>query len=170
MDGISFKEEASGTNAVALSMKLKKAVYTLPQHHYCTFLNNKYIYSRPLLINGTLLASIAILSQYKSINKELIAVYELLHHCIINDLTYDRESKKTLSPQCSGLNQKQREILLLFASGMTDKAVAIEKNVCMDTIKYHKKNIFKKLDATSTVQAVVQAIKQDLIKVDQIKF
>jgi DNA-binding CsgD family transcriptional regulator len=170
-EGMSFKEESSGCNAVALSIKLKKEVYTLPQEHYCSFLGNSFIYAKPIKINSDTLAYLAIYTKDIPIGRELLAISELLNHCIKNRFALEREQpEKSIDSNCRSLTDRQREALLMFASGMTDKAAALEMKVCFDTIKYYKKNIFKKLNVNCTVQAVSKAIKLNIISADQIKF
>ncbi len=164
---MSFAEKSSGTNAVALSLALKKEVYTLPQHHYCAFLGANYIYSKPLMLNDNLMSCLVLITCNKIIEKELIAVIQLLEQCIVNELICRKPITQTTTGKVS-LSSKQINVLLMLAGGLTDKAVSIELNVCYDTIKYHKKNIFEKLNANCTVQAVVKAIKENLISVDEI--
>lgn len=168
---MSFKEESCGCNAVALSIKLKKEVYTLPQEHYCSFLGNSHIHSKPIEISSDTLAYLAIYTKDIAIKRELLAISELLIHCMKNGLVLEREQpqKSITLNYCTDLSDKQREALLLFASGMTDKAAALEMKVCFDTIKYYKKIIFKKLNVNCTVQAVSKAIKLNIISADQIK-
>lgn len=168
-EGMSFLEESCGTNAVAISRMLKKDVYTIPQHHYCSFLEEIHICSKPLLFNGNIHAYIVLFTQNQTISKELLAICELLRQCIKYELSGSlEEQNQSTSGSKISLNRRQREILLLFASGMTDKAVAIERKICIDTVKYHKKNIFNKLNATCTIQAVMKAIKQNIISIEEI--
>lgn len=68
------------------------------------------------------------------------------------------------------LTGKQVQILELLASGKTDNAVAIEMGRSLDTIRYHKKNIFNILSAGCTVEAIVKALKLNLISLDHVDF
>jgi DNA-binding CsgD family transcriptional regulator len=167
---MSFAENCAGTNAISLSIKLKKEVYTLPEHHYCTFLGNSHIYARPIFLTGSITAYLAFFSHGRPIAKELVALSALLGQCVENALLL-KDGRQYVQDTfgVARLSGRQREVLLLLARGMTDKAAAIELNVCYDTVKYHKRNIFKILDADCTVQAVVKAIKQHQISTDEIE-
>lgn len=66
------------------------------------------------------------------------------------------------------LNKRQKEVLIGLAKGMTVYEISRELGISEDTIRFHKRNIFDKLDAHCTVQAVVKAIKQNHIKLSDI--
>ena len=76
------------------------------------------------------------------------------------------ESNK--NPLFKMLSKRQKEVLVGLAKGMTVYEISRQLGVSEDTIKFHKKNIFNKLDANCTVQAVIKAIKQDYIKLSDI--
>lgn len=66
------------------------------------------------------------------------------------------------------LNIRQKEVLVRLAKGMTVYSISKELGISEDTVRFHKKNIFDKLDVNCTVQAVVKAIKQNYIKLSDI--
>lgn len=66
------------------------------------------------------------------------------------------------------LNKRQKEVLLRLAKGMTVYEISKEMGISEDTVRFHKKSIFDKLDAHCTVQAVIKAIKQNYIKLSDI--
>lgn len=168
-EGISFAEESVGTNAIAISMKLKKAVYTLPQHHYCDFLRASHIYCSPLRADGKILSYLVITTTEKSIMKEMIAITELLKYQIINEFKkYESQTTSVSINSYIRLSDSQLSVLKLLAKGLTDKAAGFEIGLSFDTIKYHKKNIFKKLNAKCTLEAVMKALKLNLISIDEI--
>jgi DNA-binding CsgD family transcriptional regulator len=168
-EGISVAEESIGTNAIAISMKLKKAVYTLPQHHYCDFLRALHIYCSPLWANGKMLSYLAIITFEKSIKKEMLAITDLLRYQIINEFkNYEFLASSMPEKSYIRLSDSQLSVLKLLAKGLTDKAAGIESGLSFDTIKYHKKNIFKKLDAKCTLEAVMKALKLNLFSLDEI--
>ena len=160
-------EESSGTNALSISMKLKKAVITLPQHHYCKFLSKVHLFSTPLWLSYNSVVYILLAALNQPIKKELMAITGLLGYQIVSE--YMDRTKKVIS-SCKKeqvkLNKKQLAVLQLLANGMTDKAVAAEMGLSFDTIKYHKKNIFRKLNVNCTIEAVVKAIKLNLIDIE----
>lgn len=168
-EGSSFVEESIGTNAIAISMKLKKAVYTLPQHHYCDFLRTSHIYCTPLWTNEKILGYLAITTTDKSVKKEMFAITELLRYQIINEFKKFEFLKPLVSENIFiRLSDSQLRVLKFLAKGLTDKAVVLESGLSFDTIKYHKKNIFKKLNAKCTLEAVIKAFKLNLISIDEI--
>ena len=66
------------------------------------------------------------------------------------------------------LNLKQRHLLKLLASGYTEEAAAFELNISQSTVKYHKKKIFNKLKVDCTVRAILEALKMNLLSMDDI--
>jgi len=77
-------------------------------------------------------------------------------------------SESNKNPLFKMLSKRQKEVLVWLAKGMTVYEISRQLGVSEDTIKFHKKNIFNKLDANCTVQAVIKAIKQDYIKLSDI--
>jgi len=63
-------------------------------------------------------------------------------------------------------SRRQTEVLEKMAQGMTEYAISRELGVSLDTIRFHKKNIFKKLDVNCTVQAVVKGLKGNHISLN----
>lgn len=166
-EGMSLTEKSSGTNALSISMKLKKAINTLPQHHYCKFLSKIHLYTTPLWLSSNCVVYILLAAENQPIKKELMAITELLGYRIVSE--YINNTKKMTSlceKEQVRLNKKQLEVLQLMANGMTDKAIASEIRISFDTVKYHKKNIFKKLNVNCTIEAVIKAVKLNLIDIE----
>lgn len=61
------------------------------------------------------------------------------------------------------LTERQLAILGLLAKGLKEKAVAEEIGLSINTVKYHKKKIFEKLDVDCTNEALVKAFRLNLI-------
>lgn len=158
---MSFEEQSIGTNAASLSIKNKKRIYTTPTHHYCLFLSNIYMYSVPISLGDNYLYLVLVIKD-NPIKSEMTVILDLLAYHIVNEYNLSNLTCNV------SLNNKQIRILKLLARGITEKAIAIETGLCIDTIKYHKKNILKKLDSTSTIEAVIKSIKFNLIKVNEI--
>jgi LuxR family maltose regulon positive regulatory protein len=55
------------------------------------------------------------------------------------------------------LSEREKEILRLLASGMTNKQIAAELFVTAGTVKAHTANIYRKLDAANRTQAIALA-------------
>jgi two-component system nitrate/nitrite response regulator NarL len=63
------------------------------------------------------------------------------------------------------LTQREREILGCLTRGKSNKAIAQELGISVDTVKLHVKNVLTKLNLSSRVEAAVYAVRHDLRKV-----
>ena len=63
----------------------------------------------------------------------------------------------------AALTKRERQILTLLASGMTNEKAARELGISAETIQSHVRNAMTKLDADTRTQAVATAIRQALI-------
>ncbi|MCG3206767.1 MAG: Transcriptional regulatory protein FixJ [Anaerolineae bacterium] len=59
------------------------------------------------------------------------------------------------------LSDREREVLHLMAAGLTNRQIAAELTVTVNTIKKHTQNIFTKLNVESRTAAVARAFKRD---------
>lgn len=53
------------------------------------------------------------------------------------------------------ISERQLEIIKMQALGETEKAVALNLNISVDTVKYHKRKLFKTLDVNNLAAALV---------------
>jgi two-component system nitrate/nitrite response regulator NarL len=60
------------------------------------------------------------------------------------------------------LTERERDILACLAAGMSNKLVARELNITEGTVKVHVKNLLKKLNFRSRVEAAVWAVEHGL--------
>jgi two-component system nitrate/nitrite response regulator NarL len=71
-----------------------------------------------------------------------------------------RDEGKRLGPRSAAtLTTREREILEQIACGLSNKLIAKELKISEGTVKVHVKNLLKKLDLHSRVEAAVWAIK-----------
>jgi len=56
------------------------------------------------------------------------------------------------------LTIREQEILALIAGGMTNKMIARELDICDGTVKVHVKNLMRKLNVRSRLEAAVWAL------------
>ncbi len=68
-----------------------------------------------------------------------------------------------------GLTEREMSVLRLLAHGRSNRAIAAELVVGEETIKTHVGNILSKLHMSQRTQAVVAALKQGLISLDEIE-
>lgn len=62
------------------------------------------------------------------------------------------------------LTNRELEVLIQVANGMSNKEIATNLNISERTVKNHISNIFKKIDVSDRTQAAVFAIKNNIIK------
>lgn len=71
-----------------------------------------------------------------------------------------REEKQQLAapPSDPGLTQRESEILGFIAQGMSNKSIGRELNISDGTVKVHVKNLLRKLNAKSRLEAAIWAL------------
>lgn len=157
--GSSFLEESCGTNAISLAIKLKHPVYLSPEQHFCDFFKNWYCYAVPLVVGGLIKGYLDVSTIEQAVKKELLAVTQLLAEKIVKEygaMVFTKGEEIKLSHQ-------QLIVLKLISQGLTTKAIALETGISVNTVKYHKKIVFKELGVQSTGEAVAKAINAGLI-------
>ena len=61
---------------------------------------------------------------------------------------------------------REKEVLNWIKRGKSTWDVSLILGISDNTVKYHIKNIFKKLDAVNRIQAVATAVQEGLIDLD----
>ena len=89
------------------------------------------------------------------------AAYKVLARLVYTD---DSDSKPILDE----LHERELEVLKLASQGMTNKEIAHELLISERTVQTHFMNIFRKLDASSRTEAVLKALKQRWITLDDL--
>jgi len=64
----------------------------------------------------------------------------------------------------SGLTQREREVVALLAEGLSNKEIARNLGISVDTAKFHVSRVMDKLDATSRTDAVAHAARRGVIE------
>lgn len=72
-------------------------------------------------------------------------------------------SNKKLTPDDSLITEREQEILKELIKGKTYYAMAQTLGVSKDTVRFHIKNIYKKLHVHSQAEAVAEAIKKGIV-------
>lgn len=70
-----------------------------------------------------------------------------------------RRETQPISTEEAGLTEREAEILGLIAKGLSNKRITRELNIMESTVKVHVKNLLKKLNLHSRVEAAVWATK-----------
>jgi len=89
---------------------------------------------------------------------EKVANGEKYYSSEVTTAILNRESNKLATITSSELTRREREILQLIASGLSNPGIAEKLFLSTDTIKTHRKNIMRKLDVNNTAQLVKYAL------------
>jgi DNA-binding NarL/FixJ family response regulator len=89
---------------------------------------------------------------------EKVANGEKYYSAEVTTAILNRETSKLATITSSELTRREREILQLIASGLSNPAIAEKLFLSTDTIKTHRKNIMRKLDVNNTAQLVKYAL------------
>ena len=68
------------------------------------------------------------------------------------------------------LTPRELEVLNLFIYGYNNSTIAEKLCVSTHTTKAHIASIYEKLNVTNRVQAIVKSIKENLIKISDLKY
>ncbi len=66
------------------------------------------------------------------------------------------------------LTRRQKMVLLQVARGLTDQAAAAELHISVSTIRFHKQELYRLLDADNAVTAVVRALQTGVLSLNEI--
>lgn len=69
----------------------------------------------------------------------------------------------TLKPETINLTEKEQEVLCWAVEGKTDDDIATLMNISFHTVRFHWRNIFKKLNVFNKIHAVTKALRLKLI-------
>lgn len=75
-----------------------------------------------------------------------------------------RQSEDTQSIPAEPLTEREREVLALLVDGLSNPEIAGRLHLGRSTVKYHVSNLLGKLGVASRTEAVVLAIRLDLIE------
>lgn len=165
--GFSFSEAHAGTNAIALSLRRNEPMQTLPHQNYCTLLTGCVLYSAPFSFERSS-PTLAVITNQKQRSDWPPALLRQLISSMAVELQQDTRSHSCQKEESSRLTARQRTILLHIAGGMTDRQTAADLHITQETVQYHKKNLYRQLDAENAVQAVVKALRLGLLSLEEI--
>lgn len=156
--GVFFAEESIGVNSISIAGILKRPIHIYPGFHYLTKLKNWYEYCIPAVNKGKMAGYIAVVSFGQPISKALEGFTDLLAVNLFYEYFATGNENTTDLSTSQQLTERQCAILRMIAQGLSDDQIAQELNLSLATVKYHNQIIFKKLNASSRVDAVVKAI------------
>lgn len=73
------------------------------------------------------------------------------------------QQSKKISPGKSPLTERENQILKELIQGKTYYAIGLTLKITPDTVRFHIKNIYKKLHVQSQAEAVAEAIKKGFV-------
>jgi NarL family two-component system response regulator LiaR len=76
---------------------------------------------------------------------------------------------RTHAPLAATLTEREREVLRLLAHGRANREIAAELVISDETVKTHVGNILSKLQLAHRAQAIIYALKNGLISLDEIE-
>jgi DNA-binding NarL/FixJ family response regulator len=86
---------------------------------------------------------------------------------VLSRFVHAPESLSTLANP-GGLTDREIEFLRLMTRGLSNKAIASELSLSVRTVQGHLRHIFKKLGVGSRTEAVIHALKENLVSLDEV--
>lgn len=87
---------------------------------------------------------------------------------LLSNFFHEKYRSLIKKPVVKSLSPRETEILLWASEGKTDPEIAGIINVTVNTVRWHWKNIFRKLDANSRLYCITKAVMMGLIVPGQI--
>lgn len=117
----------------------------------------------PLRVMGPFLADLKILDFLSELRSDLRHdESELIALQFVNDIL-DRAKVFRPSKRAGPLSEREYEVLLKLADGMSNKEIARSLELTENTVKFHLKSLFSKLAVSKRTQAILEAQRRNLI-------
>lgn len=161
-EGVYLTEESCGTNAISLAMIKKSRITTKSNDYYCSFLQGFDNIAEPILINNNIIGyvNITISSQHHNSSVSII-----LNHLISNiSLKYINDTIFT-NKENNLLSQEEYEVLQYTALGYSVREISNKLHVSQSTVKYRRKVLCEKLEASNIVHAVAISFANSILKI-----
>jgi transcriptional regulator of acetoin/glycerol metabolism len=149
--GTSFKAQSVGVNAVNLAVEKDSAVFINKNQYFCVFLRDFYSSAIPLKLSGDSIGYFSILSTNEDCLNESRYLLDILSSAMVNKLHLEqcRKYKNMLS-------KLQLKILSFLANGYTELEISKDLNYSLQSIKYHKHEIYQKFNVKNTPDAITK--------------
>jgi DNA-binding CsgD family transcriptional regulator len=96
--------------------------------------------------------------------------YELVSHAHMLSVYFHETFRSMLErPEKIKITDRESDILYWAAEGKTDDEISLILNISTSTVRFHWKNLFKKLGARGKIYAVTKAIRMQLIIPDLVR-
>ena len=152
--------EVQTLRAVVLAAR-EEASQALLELQSCLEQAERMGFVRTLLNEGRDL--LALLKAYVSANPEHSFARDLLTEMVAEQDDLDLLEEDAADSDEVGVSQRELEILTLISKGLSNKEVAALLDISLGTVKWHVKNIYRKLGVSSRTQAVSEASAMGLL-------
>ncbi len=157
--GTILNKKIFAINALDLAAKHEQKILLTPGYQNPNTFKDVYYLRNPIVIENKTKGCLGIFSKGRKINKVLIGFAILLVENIEKDIINNYHELGGITV----LGEQRKKILGLLAEGLTEEAVALEMEISINTIKYHKRIILNELESQSIAQATAKAAKMGLI-------
>lgn len=138
----------------------------MPQQNYCRDLTGYALYS---ISSDTVPPVIlTIITTQKQLSGWPVALLRQLICCMALELRRMPPPAWRQEEPPAKLTARQLTILQYMSRGMTDRQLALELRISQETVRYHKKNLYRLLHAENAVQALTRALWLNLISLDEV--
>lgn len=138
----------------------------MPRQNYCRYLTGYALYS---VSSDTLPSAVlTIITTQKQLSGWPVALLRQLICCMTLELCRTPPPVRRQEGPPAKLTSRQLTVLRHMARGMTDRQLALELNISQETVRYHKKNLYRLLCAENAVQALARALRLNVISLDEI--
>lgn len=104
-----------------------------------------------------------LIDEEQTLNVPFFPTESLVFQKVFKELLPEGEKNLNQWLRFQTLTKREKQIIRLIADGNTNKTISEELFIALDTIKTHRKNIYKKLGISNTSQLVRFAILLELI-------
>lgn len=165
-EGLSFSEKYAGTNAISLALQQREPIWTKPKQNYSNILSRFAMYAIPP--SDSFPMSIAVITTDRQSPDWLTAMLRLVAYSIILITQYESSVFSQSEKVSVALTNRQKMVLLRMARGLTDQAIAVELHIKLNTVRFHKKELYQRMNTNNAVTTVIQALKDGLLLLEEI--
>ena len=123
----------------------------------------------PADVTSVLLTSAQVPERERSAHACLLSIYDTPDTIIgkIKSLT-DPANSSSSDSRGSDLSPREKDVILAIVKGMSNKEIATEMNVSVNTVMTHRRNIASKLQIHSPAGLTIFAIATGLVKIEDV--
>lgn len=138
----------------------------MPRQNYCLHLTGYALYS--VSAGEPLSVVLTIITTQKQLSGWPVALLRQLICCMNLEVSQVPPASRQKDGDPVSLTARQLAVLRHIARGMTDRQLAAELRLSQETVRYHKKNLYRLLCAENAAQALTKALQMKLISLEEI--